>query len=136
MTYPGRMPSTRAREDLEPSKRALEEERPTLARNHSWHSNNQRSRQLQDRAEKASSRGKPTIPDPSHELSSLDLGLPMRTREDDDDFSEQEIHDRWVARMNSRLDLDRVATNKRRFGKKALRPSVSSFKPSQAWKSL
>ncbi|EIM86443.1 uncharacterized protein STEHIDRAFT_28039, partial [Stereum hirsutum FP-91666 SS1] len=46
------------------------------------------------------------------------------TREDGDNFSEQEVHDRWVARINARLDLDRVATNKTRFGKKALRPSV------------
>ncbi|EIM79513.1 RnaseH-domain-containing protein [Stereum hirsutum FP-91666 SS1] len=46
------------------------------------------------------------------------------TREDGDNFSAQEIHDRWVTRMNTRLELDRVATSKRRFGAKALRPSI------------
>lgn len=45
-------------------------------------------------------------------------------KEDGDNFTDQEIHNRWVARMNTRLDLDRVATNKRRFGKKALRSSI------------
>lgn len=45
-------------------------------------------------------------------------------RDDDDQFTGQEIQNRWVGRMNSRLDLDRLTTNKRKFGKKAIRPGI------------
>ena len=42
-------------------------------------------------------------------------------REDDPQklHSEHEIHDRWVKVMNTRLTLDSLSTNRKKFGKKS-----------------
>jgi len=45
-------------------------------------------------------------------------------RDEDDPeklHSETEIHNRWVATINSRLNLDRLMTNHKKYGKKALK---------------
>ena len=45
------------------------------------------------------------------------------SNEDDPEklHSETEIHNRWVAAINSRLNLDKLMTNHKKYGKKALK---------------
>ena len=45
------------------------------------------------------------------------------SNEDDPEkyHSETEIHNRWVATVNNRLNMDKLMTNKKKYGKKALK---------------